>query len=173
MLGSCCWGAKTVKYQRPFTQPQVRLICGRNSLDYSFGVEGVRAMEPNEVGTMVLAIWNERVAAVRERFHHVRTVVLMKGPGLLSGSLFEVETLRYDPERVDWRWNKNGILEGFWDDGSHRFSWQPHGSQFTIVQQVPDVRHSFSVKAPPSVPADVKALVLEVLGFDASWVEIQ
>lgn len=172
VLGNCCWGAKTVKSEKPFTQSTVRLISGRNSPDYSFDVDGVRALGPDKVGQMVLAIWNERVSAVRKRFKHVRTVVLLKGPGLLSCSIFEHETVRFEPERVRWRWNRKNNLEGE-IAGTHRFTWQPHGSQFTVIESVPTNRACFTVKAPPTLPADVKEVVLRLLGFDETWVGLR
>jgi hypothetical protein len=35
VLRNCCWGAKTVKSNKPFSQSTVRLISGRNSPDFS------------------------------------------------------------------------------------------------------------------------------------------
>jgi len=62
------WGAKTVKNDRPFVARHVRLISGRNSLDYSYGEKNVRDMDVDEVGEKVLGIWNARVADVRKNF---------------------------------------------------------------------------------------------------------
>lgn len=171
-LGSCCWGTKTVKNTNPFRVPRVRLISGRNSLGYSFDLHNVRGMDPQEAGAYVLGIWNERVADVRARFHHVRTCVLVKGPKLLSGCVFETETVRYDPEVYEWKWNKRNNLEAYDHDGQHKFTWQPHGSQFTIVQEVPEVRKCFRLKPPRDLqPLSVDA-ILKAIGYDESWIEI-
>lgn len=147
-LKNCCWSAKTVKQKKPFSIEKIRLIIGRNSLDYSYEVDAVRAMEPKDVGSLVLGIWNERVSSIRGRFHHARTVVLMKGPGLMSNAIFEYETKYFDPETVKWKWNKNRNLEGE-VAGIHTFTWQPHGGQFTNLVEVPKNRVMFRLVPPP------------------------
>lgn len=131
-LGNCCWGAKTIKSTNPFAQKSVRLISGRNSPAYSFGTSDVTKIPINELGSQVIGIWNSRVSEVRQKFAHARTAVLIKGPKLLSCSLFEFETVRLEPERFTWTWNKNQNLVGH-VDGQHRVTWQPHGSQFTMI----------------------------------------
>lgn len=173
VLGNCCWGAKTIKAQKPFSQHAVRLISGRNSLDYSYGDADVRKLEPNEVGEKVLSIWNERVSAVRRIHAHVRTVVLLKGPRLLSGAIFELNTERVEPELIHWAWNKNKNLEGHGQDGSHRFTWQPHGAQFTIIEKVPSSRAKFSVTAPPDLDDEGRMALLQRIGYDDSWIRIE
>ena len=49
------------------------------------------------------------------------------------------------------------------------FTWQPHGSQFTIHTTVPDNAVKFRIKRPPSL---AKEVILDSLGFDESWIEI-
>lgn len=53
--------------------------------------------------------------------------------------------------------------------GEHHFTWQPHGTQFTIVETLPEERLAIRIKQPP--PLD-PAAVLSTLNFDASWVQI-
>lgn len=173
VLDNCCWGAKTVKSGNPFSQSRVRLISGRNSLDYSYGEADVRHMPPNEVGTLILAIWNERVSAVRKIHKHVRTVVLLKGPNLLSASVFEFETVRFEPERVTWLWNKNNNLEGRDDFGRHKFTWQPHGSQFTIIEDVPVTRSKFRIKPPPELSQETRDALMRLIDYDDSWITFE
>ena len=99
VLGNCCWGAKTVFGQADMEkQDKVRLICGRNAVTYSFGVDNYSEVDPNELGKMVLQIWNERVSAVRQVFKFVRTVVLVKSKDYKNYLVFEFDTIRYDPE---------------------------------------------------------------------------
>lgn len=86
-----------VKNKNPKTVKRVRLISGRNSPAYSFDETNLDA-DPNELGGLVLDIWNERVSAIREKFKHLRTVVLVKSDDLLTLAVFEFETIRYDPE---------------------------------------------------------------------------
>lgn len=168
-LGSCCWGAKSVKHRTPSLAKSVRLISGRNSPNYSYGWSDPMSVSEHDLGTSILNIWNARVAEVRSRFHNVRTVVLMKSRDLLEIGLFEVETLRYDPEMYNWAWNPRGNLTGMDAAGVHRFTWQPHGSQFTIVEAVPDSRVAFRLRRPEPLS---QTSALEALGFDETWVEI-
>lgn len=170
VLGNTCWGAKTVKATKPSTAKRIRLISGRNSTVYSYGGKIDGTQDPNEIGAMVLEIWNERVSSVRERFKNVRTVVLIKSEDLSEVSVFEFDTIRYDQELFAWEWNENGNLKGIEKSTKeHRFTWQPHGSQFTIIEEVPDNAIVINVKQPPSLN---KNDVLKSLGFDNSWVTI-
>lgn len=172
---STAWGAKTVKgkplgHKNSNTQHKVRLISGRNSPDYSFNV----AVEPNvtdpdEVGKMVLGIWNTRVKEVRSKYSDLRTSVLIKGDGLETVSVFELDTQLYMTEQFKWEWNKNSNLEGCDLQGDHHFTWQPHGSQFTIIESVPEDALKMRIKAPRLISATE---VLERIGFDDSFYEV-
>lgn len=53
--------------------------------------------------------------------------------------------------------------------GEHCFTWQPHGSQFTIVEEVPEECLIIRVKQPEKLD---KNTVLQALGFDKSWVTV-
>ena len=171
VLGNCCWGAKTVKSARPKTQPSVRLISGRNSLDYSYETSDVRSMPPGEVGKLVLDIWNARVSQIRQKFQHARTVVLLKGPKLLSGAIFEFELLRVEIELVTWSWNNQRNLEGH-VDGQHRFTWQPHGAQFTMIEPITD-RVSFSIQLPQNIAPYNAETLLKEIGYSKSWIKVE
>lgn len=170
ILGNTAWGAKTVKATKPATQKKVRLISGRNSPIYSFGETIDIEHDPNDVGKSVLEIWNERVSAVREKFQNLRTVVLVKSNDLTEVVVFEFDTIRYDPELFVWEWNKNGNLRGIEKSTTeHRFTWQPHGSQFTIIEEIP--QDSLLIKIKEPMPLN-KQDILDTLGFDNSWVSV-
>ena len=77
LLEQTAWSAKTVKAATPSTCKRVRLISGRNSPTYSYDAEEIRGADPSEIGEMVVEIWNERVSAVRSKYKHLRTVVLL------------------------------------------------------------------------------------------------
>ena len=169
VLGSCAWGAKTLKAKAPSKQKTVRLISGRNSPNYSFG-EKSTDIDPNYLGSLVLDIWNERVSAIREKYKHLRTVVLLKSDSLEELGVFEFETIRYDPDLYLWEWNKQNNLEGFSkSENLHMFTWQPHGSQFTIIENVPGDCLIIRIKKPKGLD---KNFVLKEIGFDESWVHI-
>ena len=170
ILGNTAWGAKTVKATNPATQKKVRLISGRNSPAYSYGDTIDTNADPNAVGESVLEIWNERVSAVREKFQNLRTVVLIKSNDLTEVVVFEFDTIRYDPELFVWEWNKNGNLRGIEKSTTeHRFTWQPHGSQFTIVEEIPESSLLIKIKEPETLD---KEDVLKALGFDKSWISV-
>lgn len=171
-LANTCWGAKTVKSQKPKEQSSVRLISGRNSLHFSYQNSDVLAMHPDEVGKKILEIYNSRMDAVLARFAHVRLIILMKGPNLASAAVFEVDGKRYNTADFVWTWNKNGNLTGLDTSGIHRFTWQPHGAQFTIIYEVPPQRHFIELLVPSNVkplPADK---LIDELGFTDSWIRI-
>jgi hypothetical protein len=171
VLGNTAWGAKTVKALKPATQQKVRLISGRNSPVYSYNEKIDTDTEPNLIGQLVLGIWNERVSAIREKFKHLRTIVLIKSDDLTETVVFEFETIRYDPELFTWKWNERNNLEGYVKNSdNHRFTWQPHGSQFTIIEDVPKERLVIRLKQPKALDKDK---ILETIGFTNDWITIE
>ncbi len=159
-----------VKNRRPSTVSKIRLISGRNSPIYSFGDSEISEVDPNQLGEKVLAIWNERVTGIRKLYRHVRTIVLIKSSDLLELAAFEFDTIIYPAEQFWWQWNERNNLEGFSKSADqHIFTWQPHGSQFTIIESVPEERLAIKIKEPPQLDRDA---VLESIRFDASWVQI-
>lgn len=173
ILGNTAWGAKTVKsgIKNFENLKQVRLISGRNSPIYSYGAKIDTNVDPNIIGKQVLEIWNERVSAIREKFQNLRTVVLVKSNDLSQVAVFEFETIRYDAELFNFIWNSRGNLEGFISGTMvKQFVWQPHGSQFTIIEKVPSDTLILKIKKPKVLN---KEDILATIGFDKSWVEIQ
>ena len=169
VLDNCCWGAKTVFAGSKDISKQkvVRLVSGRNSLTFSFGVDRITSENPNVIGKMVLDIWNERVSAVRQIFKFVRTVVLVKAKDFSEYLIFELDTVRYDHELYSFKWNKNNNLEGY-DKAAdiHKFTWQPSGSQFTIIEEIPEEKLHIKVKKPELID---KETLLKTVKFDSSW----
>ncbi len=173
VLGNTAWGAKTVKSNvKDFkTLNKVRLISGRNSIVYSYGSTVDVTANPAVVGDQVLEIWNERVSSIREKYKNLRTVVLVKSNDLSQVAVFEFDTIRYDSELFNFLWNKNGNLEGY-DKVSNtkKFVWQPHGSQFTIIEEVPECALILKLKQPNALDRDK---VLTAIGFDRTWITIE
>lgn len=163
------WSMKTVKNKNPLTCKNVRLISGRCSPDYSFGITDPHE-DVQKTGRAVLEIWNERVNIARDNYSNVRTSVLIRSEDLLSYAVYESENERYRTSDYVWEVNKNGNLEG--KDkltGETRFTWQPHGSQFTIHEKVPSGALKFTIKRPPVVTQES---ILDAIKFDESWVKI-
>ncbi|MGV3772813.1 MAG: hypothetical protein ACO1QB_07925 [Verrucomicrobiales bacterium] len=169
VLKDCAWGAKTVKAASPAKATKVRLISGRNAPIYSFGTTDVKKFPADELGSQVLSIYNNRVWAVRKKYKHLRTVVLMKSEDLLESAVFELETVAFDSGQYSWSWNKNGNLEGCDKRAKHCFTWQPHGAQFTIIEEVPPERLAINLKKPLPLSREH---VLREIGFSEDWVQV-
>lgn len=160
---SAAWGAKTVKNSKPFLAKRIRLISGRNSLAYSYDVSDLKSLSPSEIGEKVLGIWNERVASLYKKYKTLRTVTLLKGPDLKNVSVFEKDTVRYFFEEYDWKWNKGNNLVGIAKSNDEtKFTWQPHGAQFTIHENVPDNALHIELDPPKIFPTDA---ILKLIGF--------
>ena len=164
------WGMKSVKNRKPFAAKTVRLISGRNSLSFPFNVSDIKNHDPCLLGEQILSIWNTRVAGVRKKFSILRTVVLLKSDDLTEVSVFETDTVLYSAKDYHWQWNDNDNLEGLSKaTNNHVFTWQPHGSQFTIIETIPEKRLKLRIRKPPMLNHDQ---VLEALKVDDSWIEI-
>lgn len=166
--GKMAWSAKTVKNINPEEASKVRLISGRCSPDYSYGISDPHK-DVNQTGRAVLGIWNERVNIALDYYNPVRTIVLVRSNDCLEFCLFEEETSRFPSNEYHWEVNKNGNLIGLDSTGETKFTWQPHGSQFTIHANIPSNAIYFRLKQPPKIQ---RAELLKTIGFDQSWVEI-
>lgn len=163
------WSVKTVKVNKPFEHPVIRLITGRNSPDYSYGISDSRK-DSAATGAAVLNIWNERVNQSLKQYDDLRVVVLVRNMDKLEFTLFEYEAGRYSPKDYEWRWNKRGNLEGYEvGAGEHRFTWQPHGAQFTVIKHVPGSAYKFRITRHPGLLEPQH--VLNLVRFRDDWVE--
>ena len=84
--------------------------------------------------------------------------------------VFELDTVRYDPELYFFDWNRHNNLEGY-EKGNekHKFIWQPSGSQFTIIEGIPDDKWYIRIKRPELVD---KETILKAVNFDESWYDV-
>lgn len=110
-LDKNCWSMKTVKASDPFACTSVRLISGRCSPDYSYGITDPH-IDVQKTGEAVLNIWNERINIAADHFTRVRTAVLVRSYDLLSYRLFEEEAHRYRTTDYHWEVNSNVNLIG-------------------------------------------------------------
>lgn len=169
VLGKMAWSAKTVKQEHPFNAQSVRLISGRCSPDFSYGI-GDPHENIQKTGEAVLNIWNERVNIAHDHYNPVRTSVLIRSNDHLSFLLFEEENRRFRTNDYVWQENRNGNLIGVNRETNETyFTWQPHGSQLTIHTHVPQSATKFRIRKPPVIAKDD---ILQSLKFDNSWVEI-
>ncbi len=170
VLGNTAWGAKSVKSKKPSSQQTIRLISGRNDLQYSYGHVAQPVEAADETGEMVLNIYNERISKIREAYKHLRTIVLIRSYDLAESLIFEQDAIRYDPELYYWKWNERNNLQGFKKDNhDHKFTWQSGGKQFTIIEPVPKEHIVLNLKKPEIVS---KQFVFESIGYDKSWITV-
>lgn len=170
VLGNTAWGAKSVKHPKPSTQKTVRLISGRNDLQFSFNYVPVVGKDADKVGELVLNIYNERVSKIRETYKHLRVIILIRSYDLTESVIFEFDAIRYQPEKYYWKWNKKKNLEGYSKkDNKHKFTWQSGGTQFTIIEEVPAQHTIISINKPALIK---KEFVLDKIGFKKSWITV-
>jgi len=164
------WSIKTVKSALPFTQPVARLISGRNSPDYSLGISDPRA-NPENTGRAVLSVWNARVNEAMDRYDDLRIVIMVRNMETREFLIFEEEAQRFAPTAYSWSFNKRGNLEGHnRTTREHEFTWQPHGSQFTILRRVPASTRRFKIN--PNVPMVQPDTILAAIRFKPEWITI-
>jgi hypothetical protein len=163
------WSAKSIKKPKPHTAKSIRIISGRCSPDYSYGITDPHK-DIQKTGDAVLGIWNERVGVAKANYEPLRTCVLVRNFNTLEFLLFEKETERFVAQNYIWKENKRGIFDGF-DAGTnkHIFAWQPHGAQFSIYYDVPLSARKFKIKRPPILDFEAQ---MKFVGFDQSWVTI-
>lgn len=169
ILNKSAWSMKTVKNRNPFDATNLRIISGRCSPDYSYGITDPHK-NIQETGTAVLGIWNERINIARDAYNPVRSSILVRSSDLLSFCIFEEEVNRYRTSDFIWEVNQNGNLIGKnRETGQIFFTWQPHGSQFTIHTTIPQTAIKFTLQQPPVLKQEE---ILEFLHYDRSWINI-
>jgi len=168
VLNDCSWSAKTVKKPNPFTCKKLRLISGRNSPDYSYDIENPRA-DLTLTGEAVLKIWNQRVDQSLNEYSDLRVVVLVRNMEAREFALFEYEAGRFTPSNYKWSLSKKGNLVGH-DKATdmHCFTWQFHGSQFTIHKLVPGSVYKFRIIRKPGLIE--MEHVLNLIHFQDDWI---
>ena len=169
-FNGCAWSIKTVKAARPFEIPVVRLISGRNSPDYSLNIANPRE-NPEATGRAVLAIWNARVNEAMDQYEDLRIVVMVRNMETREYLLFEEEAHRFTASDYIWEFNRRNNLEGHNRRTSeHEFTWQPHGSQFTILRHVPASARRFKIN--PNIPLLQPESILSAVGFRRDWITV-
>ena len=168
-LGNTAWSAKTLKSNNPYSQTNVRLISGRNSPIFSSGSQDFFA-DVQETGNQVLSIWNSRLQEATQDHPFLRTIVLLRNMDTFQFKVFELSISEFDPADYEWSLNPRGNFIGRTRRGdNHAFTWQPHGSQLTIIRQVSASARSFRIRRPHTLDSEK---VLEELGYDDDWLTL-
>ena len=170
VMNGSAWSVKTVKKEKPFGQTKVRLISGRNSPNYSQGIENPHK-DLNATGRAVLEVWNARVSEALNEYNGLRIAVLIRDMSKREFVLFEEDATHFDINKYEWTKNNRDNFEGKdRNTGKHKFTWQPHGSQFTIIRYVPASAIKFRINQfPPTITCEN---VLKAIGYEDSWIEI-
>jgi hypothetical protein len=164
----CAWSVKTVQSPKPFTQKIVRLITGRNSVGYSAGINDAFA-DVQATGAAVLNVWNARLNESLNQHDDLRIFVIVRNMSKLEFTLFEYEAVRYVPANYEWTVNPKNNFEGVDKvTGIHVFTWQPHGSQFTVLHHVPPSAYRFRIKKTPTILEEKH--VLQLVRFSDDWI---
>ena len=168
-LKDMAWSMKTVKHSHIDSVKTLRLISGRCSPDYSYGITDPHK-DIQQTGRAVLAIWNERINIAQDNYKQVRTNILVRSDDLKSYIIFEEENQRFRTNDYIWKEKENGNLIGLdIKTNKQKFTWQPHGSQFTIHTEIPANATRFEIKLSESMDCDK---FLDTIGFDHSWIKI-
>lgn len=97
-------------------------------------------------------------------------MVLVKSKDYSEYLVFEINTIRYEPEIFYFKWNDRGNLEGYSKASArHTFTWQPHRSQFTIIEEISKDRIHLKLKKPEVLN---KNSILSAIGFNNTWISI-
>lgn len=170
VLDNNAWSVKTVKANTPFNQKTVRLISGRNSPDYSLGIENPHT-DIQATGKAILSIWNARVNEALGEHDDLRIAVFIRNFETKEFVIFEETASKFAADDYTWVKNRAGNFEGHEKaTGEHRFTWQPHGSQFTVIRHVPGSAIKFIINH--NVPLIEAEHILRLARFDENWVEI-
>lgn len=172
LWNGCAWSVKTIKNKKPhnLVGKTIRLISGRNSPDFSVGIKNPH-VNPTETGRAVLSIWNSRLREAQEKHKDIRIIVMVRNIETKEFLLFETDANRYVASDFNWSFNKRNNLEGREKiNGTHRFSWQPHGSQFTILRIVPASARCFKINR--RVPNIQTQYILDKINYKQNWISI-
>ena len=168
LWNGCAWSVKTIKNKQPHDAQTIRLISGRNSPHYSAGISDP-LNDIQATGHAVLDIYNQRISEARKEHDYVRLFVFIRDMAGLRFTMFERSITMLAVNDYEWHVNKRNNLEGY-RDGQHCFTWQPHGSQFTIIESVPTSATRFLIKQRPGIlPLEH---VLRLTRFRSDWIEV-
>lgn len=165
-----CWSAKTVHHDSPSMAKKIRIISGRNSPFYSFKQENIGNIDTQLLGDMILDIWNMRVDDALRDYIDPRMIVLIRNFSTPSATVFELPLEKYNKEDFTWRWNKRKNLEGYCLNQKHKFTWQPSGSQFTVIHNVPDKKYNITINTPNTMKEIKEETIMQLMGYQEDWI---
>ena len=165
---NCAWSVKTVQADKPFEVDRIRVISGRNDINYSFKIKDPFA-DVALTGRSVLEIWNARVNESLNEYDDLRIFVMVRNMTTLEFTLMEYAAERFIASNYRWEVNNRENFEGFdAQTGEHCFTWQAGGRQFTVMHRIPHCAYRFRINRQPQMISEHS--VLQTIGFDESWI---
>lgn len=169
VLQNMAWSLKTIRCCNPYDVNSLRIISGRCSPDFSYGIRDPHK-DVQATGNAIISIWNERINIAQEQYTPLRSCILLRNYTLDIFLIFEREIHHYPPNEYVWEENKNGnLVAKRLLDGITAFTWQPHGAQFTIQTPIPPSVIKFSLQKPRIINIEQ---VLDAVAYSDQWVRI-
>ncbi|MBC6438754.1 MAG: hypothetical protein GDA52_11670 [Rhodobacteraceae bacterium] len=162
------WSVKTVKNRAPHSCTSVRLISGRNAPSYSAGISNP-FNDIQATGRAVIEIYNARIDQAKDEHDELRMLVFIRDMPTRRFTIYEREISKYPVNNFEWRLNRNKNFEA-WEGARHAFTWQPHGSQFTILEPVPSGASRFQITK--NVPVLEMQQIINLVRFSPDWIRI-
>ena len=164
------WSVKTIKHNKPFTLRKGRLISGRNSADYSLGITDPHR-NIDATGSAVISVWNARVNEALGEYDDLRVAVFIRNMQSREFVIFEEAATRYASDDFTWQKNSRGNFEGYEKaTGEHRFTWQSHGAQFTVIRTIPGCAIKFVIEHQPRLIEPQH--ILNLVRYNDDWIRI-
>ena len=114
-------------------------------------------------------VYNKRIHKAKWDHDDTRMVVLLRNMRSQEFTLFERPIAPFVPQDYTWEMNARRNFMGMRGD-TQVFTWQPHGSQFTIHEPVPLSATKFKINREPGMLE--MQHVLQLVGFNSDWVEV-
>lgn len=140
------------------------IISGRMDIAKVFSIKtAILEVPAEEMGRMVLEIWNSRVEKAMKKFRTVRQMILFYDTKNMSFMFYEEDVVKYNHADYEWKWD-DGVLHGYDPKtGSRKFAYQTSGTQFRIMSEVPESCRKITIEPPPpSVSQALRKYFLDV-----------
>ena len=169
------WSVKTVKKDKPWEVKKVRLISGRNAPD-KLENDPKSRNSPEVAGKEVLKVWNARVEEALIEYGEVRSIYFIRNMEDKKFSLFEDSITKFSTGDYYWKFKKHKKsrnLHGYEKaTDMHAFTWQPRGSQFTIIRPVPNCAQKFSINRAVPLAITPKS-ALRAINYNQAWITLK
>ncbi len=116
-----------------------------------------------------MEVYNSLINEALKQHNDVQLLVFVHNLFLQEFTVYERALVPIPVNNIQWTKNKNHNLEGR-EGERHTFTWQPHGSQFTILENLPHGATKFGISKHPQQLKNQD--VLNAVGFGPDWIEM-